>query len=139
MENSDQVSGNEVAEVYPAVARTIADCLGRDLDEVKIGSALIGDLQAESIDYLDIVFRLERAFKIKIPRGKIVEQARGPLSEQEFEHNGALTDAGRERLQSYLNEVPGDRFGRKMKVADIPTLFTVETFCKLVVRARRSA
>jgi acyl carrier protein len=139
MEHPDQITPQEVAGVYPKVAQTIADCLGRDVEEVKLSSALINDLEAESIDSLDIVVRLERAFKIKIPRGKIVEQARGPLSEQEFEHNGALTEAGQKRLQEYLSEVPADRFGSKLKVADIPMLFTVETFCKLVVRAQRSA
>ena len=52
---------------------------------MKLDASLINDLGAESIDFLDIVFRLERAFKVKIPRGKIVEEARGDLSEAEFE------------------------------------------------------
>ena len=47
--------------------------------EVRLDSNLVSDLGAESIDFLDIVFRLERGFKIKIPRGKIVEDARGDL------------------------------------------------------------
>lgn len=139
MVNGDQVSGAQVREVYPRVAAMIADALGREPGEVLLHSRLIDDLQAESIDFLDIVFRLERAFKVKIPRGKIVEQARGDLSEAEFEHKGTLTEAGRQRLQQYLSEVPADRFKPRMKVADVPLLFTVETFCKLVVRALRAA
>jgi acyl carrier protein len=128
----------QIAEVYPKVAQNIADALGREPEELKLKSRLIGDLGAESIDTLDIVFRLERAFKIKIPRGKILAQARGNLTEQEFEEKGYVTEAGRRRLQQYLSEVPSDQFPASMKVADLPTLFTVETFCKLVLRAQRA-
>ena len=66
--------------VYPKVAETIADALGCEVADVRLNASLIDDLDAESIDFLDIVFRLERAFKVKIPRGKIVEEARGDLS-----------------------------------------------------------
>ena len=55
---------------------------------------LIEGLDAESIDFLDLVFRLERAFEVKIPRGKIVEDARGDLPEAEFEQKGVVTEAG---------------------------------------------
>ena len=55
----------------------MADALGCDIDDIKPNVSLIEGLDAESIDFLDMVFRLERAFKIKIPRGKIVENARG--------------------------------------------------------------
>ena len=63
--------------VYPKVAETMADALGCDVEDIKPDVSLIEGLDAESIDFLDMVFRLERAFKIKIPRGKIVENARG--------------------------------------------------------------
>ena len=86
--------------VYPTVAETIADALGCDVEDVKPDVSLIEDLDAESIDFLDIVFRLERAFKIKIPRGKIVENARGTLTEAEFEQKGIVTDAGLAQLQA---------------------------------------
>jgi len=129
----------DLAKVLPKVSETIADTLGREPKEVTLKSRLIEDLQAESIDFLDIVFRLERAFKVKIPRGKILEEARGHLSEAEFEQKGMLTEAGRKRLQEYLDEVPEERFRAPLKVVDVPTLFTVETFCKLVVRALNSS
>ncbi len=86
-----------------------------------------------------MVFRLERAFKVKIPRGKIVEDARGDLAESDFEQKGFVTEAGMQRLRTYLTEVPPERFKSPMKVADIPRLFTPETFCRLVVRAQRAA
>ena len=133
------IDKDEVLAVYPKVAETMADALGCTVEQLGLDVPLIEGLDAESIDFLDIVFRLERTFKIKIPRGKIVEDARGDLSEAEFEHKGYLTDAGLQRLRDYLSEVPADRFQRPMKVADIPHLFTVETFCRVVARARRAS
>ena len=100
--------------------------------------SLIEGLNAESIDFLDFIFGLERAFKVKIPRGKIVEDARGDLPEAGFEEKGYLTEAGLKRLREYLSEVPADRFRSPMRVADIPRLFTPETFCKIVARGLRA-
>ena len=128
----------EIQAVYPTVAKTIADALGCDVDQVKLDVSLIEGLDAESIDFLDLVFRLERAFKLKIARGKIIEDARGDLPEAEFEQKGVVTEAGMQRLRNFLSEVPADRFVTPLKVADIPRLFTAETFCKLVVRAQRA-
>lgn len=134
-----EITEEEIQAVYPTVAKTIADALGMDEDEVELKHSLIEDLDAESIDFLDLVFRLERAFKMKIPRGKIVEDARGDMPESEFEQNGMVTEAGMARLKTFLSEVPDDRFPSPLKAADIPRLFTTETFCKLVVRAQKDA
>ena len=131
------ITQEEIDAVFPTVAETMADALGCDAEDIKPGVSLIEDLDAESIDFLDMVFRLERAFKIKIPRGKIVENARGALTESEFEQNGIVTDVGFRQLRAYLSEVPAERFKTPTKVKDIPRLFTVETFCKLVVLAQR--
>jgi acyl carrier protein len=67
-----EVTKEEIMAVYPKVAETMADALGCDVEDVKLDVSLIEGLDAESIDFLDMVFRLERTFKIKIPRGKIV-------------------------------------------------------------------
>ena len=58
-------------------------------------------------------------------------------TEAEFEQKGLVTSVGLAQLRAYLSEVPDDRFKTPMKVADIPRLFTPETFCKLVVQAQR--
>jgi acyl carrier protein len=137
--SNPNITPEDIASVFPKVADTMADALGCDKEEVKPNSSLIDDLGAESIDFLDIVFRLERAFKVKIPRGKIVEEARGDLTEAQFVSNGVVTDAGLTRLKSFLSEVPADRFKTPLKQSDIPRLFTVETFCKMVIRQQRAA
>jgi len=134
-----EVTKDEINEVFPTVAATIADALGCDVEDVKLDVSLIDGLDAESIDFLDLVFRLERAFKVKIPRGKIVEDARGDLPEADFEQKGIVTDAGMERLRMFLSELPAERIKSPLKVADVPRLFTAETFCKLVVRSRKAA
>src|SRR5205809_7269890 len=126
-----EITKEEIMAVYPKVAETMADALGCDVADVKVDVSLIEGLDAESIDFLDIVFRLERAFKVKIPRGKIVEDARGDLSESEFDQGGVVTEAGLARVKTFLSEVPPERFKSPLNVADIPRLFTAETFCKV--------
>ena len=133
------ISKAEIMAIFPKVAELMADALGCDRERVIPEASLIDDLGAESIDFLDIIFRLERTFKVKIQRGKIVEEARGDLSESEFNNGGVVSDVGLERLKAFLNEVPAARFKSPLSVADIPRLFTTETFCKLVVRQQRAA
>jgi acyl carrier protein len=135
---STDFSNVEVQTIYPQVAKIIADALGCDVEEVTPQASLIDDLGAESIDFLDLVFRLERGFKVKIPRGKIVEDARGDLPESDFEQKGIVTPAGEARLREFLSEVPRERFRSPLKSADITRLFTPETFCKVVLRAQRA-
>lgn len=125
-----------VESVYPKVRTIIADVLVLDEEEVTLTSRLIGDLGAESIDFLDLVFQLEKEFEIKIPRGQLEKNARGDLAEEEFEQNGVLTIEGMRALRQYLSEVPADHFKPNMKLNEIPALFTVETFCKLIVTAK---
>ena len=133
------ITQDEIMAVFPKVAEILADALACKLKKVRLKTSLIDDLGAESIDFLDIVFRLERTFKVKIPRGKIVEEARGQLSESEFEKGGVVSDAGLAQLKTFLSEVPEDRFKSPLKSAEIPRLFTVETFCKVVIRQQKAA
>ena len=133
-----EITREVILAVYPKIAQIIANALACDVERVGLGVPLIEGLNAESIDFLDIVFGLERAFKVKIRRNKIVEDARGDLPEAAFEEKGYLTEVGLKRLREYLSEVPADRLHSPMRVADIPRLFTPETFCKVVVRALRA-
>ena len=136
--NETMITRDEILAVFPNVAQIVADAIGCELEKVKLESSLIDDLGAESIDFVDIIYRLQRDFKVKLPRGKIIEEARGSVSEGEFEKAGVVSEAGLERLRTFLNEVPAERFKSPLNVADIPRLFTVETFCKLVIRQMRA-
>jgi acyl carrier protein len=132
------ITKEEIMAVYPKIAEIIAAALPCEIERVKPEASLIDDLGAQSIDFLDIIFRIERAFKVKIPRGKIIEEARGDLSAAEFDQRGVVSEAGQERLKAFLSEVPPERFTSPLKVADLPRLFTTETFCKIVIRLQRA-
>jgi len=123
-------------EVFLIVRNCFAEALGLDDDEVELDSLVIEDLGAESLDFLDIAFRLEEAFGIKIPRGDIQRQAEEEAtgSEEPFEVDGVLTEAGLAKLREAMPEIPADRFRVGLNVREIPTLFTVETFLNLVVK-----
>ena len=126
----------DTSSIYPRVKVIVADVLAIDESEVEPDGSLINDYGGESIDFLDLVYRLEREFKVKIPRGQIEEEARGALEDEAFAENGKLTEQGMVQVREYLAEVPAERFKDGMSVAAIPTLFTVQTFCKLVLRAQ---
>jgi acyl carrier protein len=133
------VSRAEIDAVFPAVADLIADALAREPEEVKLESRLMADLGAESIDFLDVVFRLEQTFNVRIERGRILEEARGGMTDDEFHQDGVITPAGLAKLRQVLDEVPADAIVEGMRVDHIPMLFTVETICKVVARAKRAA
>jgi acyl carrier protein len=86
-------------EVFQKVQEVLVDALGVDDDEVKAEATLMGDLGAESIDFLDIVFRLEKAFDIKIPREELFP-AENLMNDPEFVNNGKLTETGLAQLKN---------------------------------------
>ena len=121
------------AEIFEPVQSAFAEALGLDDDEVEYDSRIIEDLGAESLDLLDIVFRLERAFDIRIPRGGIESAVAEAMDEGEtLEQHGVLTAEGLRRLQAAMPEIPADDFQEGLKVSEIPLLFRVATFCRLV-------
>lgn len=125
----------DTSSVFPRVRTILADVLAIDESEIRPDTSLIGDLGAESIDLADLVFQLEQEFGVKIPRGQIERDARGDLALEDFAHQGRVTEKGLRRLREFLVEVPEDRFKPDLRVAEIPMLFTVETFCRVVLRS----
>jgi len=121
-------------EIYEKVKEAIVEALGVDESEVKPTSVLFDDLGAESLDLLDIVFRLEKAFDIKIPRGGIQQDilAAEGISEQEVIVDGALTELGAQKLRERMTEVNPEKIKAGFRIDDIPTLFTVQTFVNIV-------
>src|SRR5262249_18294849 len=91
----------ELDEIRERVTKVLVDALGVDVIDVRPSATLLGDLGAESIDFLDIVFRLERGFGIKIPRGELFIE---PIlqGDAEFVADGALTEAGLDALRSQM-------------------------------------
>ena len=87
-------------EIFGKVQEVLVDALGLDEDEVTEEATLMGDLGAESIDFLDIVFRLEKAFDIKVPREELFP-AESVLNNPDYVSGGKLTDKGMAELRPY--------------------------------------
>jgi acyl carrier protein len=102
-----------------------------DPDRVQLSSNLMSDLEADSLAFLDIVFKLEQAFDIEITRGEMERAARGDMSEEEFAPGGVVSEAGLERLRELLPEA-ADRIKPGLRPNQILSLFSVETFLKIV-------
>ena len=112
------------------VREALVEALGVDEDEV-VGTAKIGaDLGAESIDYLDIVFRLEKAFNIKIPRGDLFPD--NILSSEEFVQDNRLTEKGLAELKARMPHADLTQFEKNPNVQDIADLFTVDMIVRYV-------
>src|SRR5690242_21906276 len=98
------------SEVYEKVRTVLTDALGVDEDEVTPEATLVGDLGAESIDFLDIVFRLEKAFDIKIPRGELFPE--DILTSTQYVQQGKLTDEGLTELKKRMPFANLDEFAK---------------------------
>ncbi|MBD3672848.1 MAG: acyl carrier protein [Planctomycetaceae bacterium] len=111
-------------EILQKVQETLEDALGVDEDEVTMDATLSGDLGAESIDYLDILFRLEKAFDIKIPRGELFPENLS-ASDSSFVQDGKVTESGIAQLREKMPHADIDKFAEDPAVENIQDLFTV--------------
>ncbi|MGQ9573770.1 MAG: acyl carrier protein [Thermoguttaceae bacterium] len=117
-------------EVFQKVRVTLVDALGVDEQEVTPEATLVGDLGAESIDFLDIVFRLEKAFDIKIPRGELLPE--DILTNPAYVENGRVTEAGLAELRKRMPFANLDNFAANPNVQDFANLLTVADMCRFV-------
>ncbi len=117
-------------DVFEKVKEVLVDALGVDEDEVNEKATLQGDLGAESIDFLDIVFRLEKAFNIKIPRGELFPDE--IINNQEYVVNGVMTPKGLEALRAAMPHADLTEFAKNPDVSQMPNLFTVGTIVKYI-------
>ncbi len=122
------------ADVEVKVRSIVADSLCVDLEDVSLKSNLIRDLGAESIDFLDIMFRLEKEFDIKIPQREIEQKARGGMEPEQFEVDSILQEQGAQRLRALLPEVPAADIQAGMSLRELPASFTTEVFVNIVKR-----
>lgn len=131
-QTADRVLATRHDEILLKTREAIAEVLGCEEDDVTPNASLMKDLNAESLDFLDLLFRLESSFGIKIPRGGIQKATQGSLTDAEFQQNGVLTEAALERLRVLMPEVDPSNFKPGLTVRSISTLFTAESFARLV-------
>jgi len=117
-------------EVYEKVQEVLEDALGVDDDELTKDATLVGDLGAESIDFLDIVFRLEKAFGIKIEQSELFPD--NVLSDPTYVQDGTVTDEGMATLRERLPHANLETFDKSRDVEEFPNVFTVDAVVKFV-------
>jgi len=112
-------------EIFEKVRTTLVDALNVDEDEVTLKSRLRGDLNAESIDFLDIVFRLEKQFGVKIPREELFPESIFQ-GDPEFVTDGKVNEAGIRELQERMPFADLSDFRKDPRLEKMEDLFTVE-------------
>lgn len=117
-------------EIFGKVKHILSDAMGVDEDDVTPEATLRGDLGAESIDFLDIVFRLEQAFGIKIQQGELFPDSMAQNAE--FVQDGRVTAKGIEAIQQKLPHVDLSKFSQDPQVSKIGDIFTVEALVRFV-------
>jgi acyl carrier protein len=128
---TDQALATRHADIQKSVRACVADVLALDPAKVTPEASLIADLGAESLDFLDLVFRLETEYGVKIPRDGIRLAAQEGLADG-FEKGGVLTDEALERMRILMPEVPAAKLATGLRTHQIPELFTMESFVRLV-------
>lgn len=119
-------------EVFEKVQAALVDALGVEEEEVTPEATMVGDLGAESIDFLDIVFKLEKAFGINIPREELFPD--DILTNAEYVKDGKVTDQGIAELKKRLPWADLSRFESNPRVQDFGNLLTVNDLCRYVER-----
>lgn len=117
-------------EVFQKVKEALVDALGVDDDEVTPAATMVGDLGAESIDFLDIVFRLEKAFEIEIPRSELFPE--DILTNAEFVHDGQVTAEGIAELKKRMPFADLAKFEDNPAVQEFSNQLTVQDLCRYV-------
>ena len=118
-------------EIFEKVQAALVDALGVDDDEVTPDATLVGDLGAESIDFLDIVFRLEKAFNIaQIPRAELFPE--DILTDDNFVKDSQVTEAGLVELEKRMPFVDFSKFRENPNVQDFANLLTVTDLCRYI-------
>jgi len=117
-------------EVFEGVREALVEALAVDEDEVKPEATLVGDLGAESIDLLEIVYRLEKNFNIKIERGELVPD--DLVNNPQYAQDGKLTADGIALLKEKLPGANLTEFVKNPLVQSITTVLTVQDMCHLV-------
>jgi acyl carrier protein len=118
------------SDIFSKVQEALVDALGVDEDEVKPDATLQGDLGAESIDFLDIVFRLEKAFNIKIERGELFPE--DILTNTDYVQEGKVNSAGLSKLKERMPFADLSRFEADPSVQNLGKQLTVQDMCNFV-------
>ena len=117
-------------EIFEKIQTALVDALGVDDDEITPAATMAGDLGAESIDFLDIVFRLEKSFGIEIPRAELFPE--DILTSAEYVKEGKVTDVGLQQLRQRMPFADLTKFEANPVVQEFGNMLTVSDLCRYV-------
>lgn len=118
-------------EIFEKIQEALVDALGVDDDEVTMGATLVGDLEAESIDFLDIAFKIEQAFDFKIEQGELFPE--NVTQDPDFVKDGMVTDKGLTMLRERLPHIDFSKLDDDPQITRVAQVFTVDAlvnFCE---------
>lgn len=121
-------------ELYEKVRDCVAEALALDLDEISPESTLLDELGAESIDLLDILFRIDRATGVKIQSDELASYVQGGMPDEEFgdEDADVITPKGVEQLKKVMPQIAEKDLDGKLSPEDVMSHFTVANLTELV-------
>ena len=121
-------------ELYEKVRDCVAEALALDLDEISPESTLLDELGAESIDLLDILFRIDRATGVKIQSDELASYVQGGIPDEEFgdEDADVITPQGMEQLKKVMPQIAEKDLDDKLSPEDVMSHFTVANLTELV-------
>lgn len=125
-------------EILPGVRECLASALDIDASGIGEDDTLVNDLGADSLDFLDIIFHLERRFEVSLTPREIERRAKEALGGEPFEVDGIYTPAALDEIRKALPEIPGAELPEGLAVAELPRRFRVATLVNLVRRAREA-
>tara|TARA_B100001059_G_scaffold229736_1_gene262773 strand:+ start:465 stop:953 length:489 start_codon:yes stop_codon:yes gene_type:complete len=119
-------------EIFEKMKDVLENALGADSDEITMDATLIGDLGAESIDFLDISFKLEQEFSIKIDQGELFPE--NLMSDDTLVVDGKLTDKAMEVLREKMPHVDFSKLDEQRSVDQLSEVFTVGSLVDFIER-----
>lgn len=122
-------------EAFTAVQEAVVGALGVDEDEATATATLMNELGAESIDLLDILFRIERSTGIKIQAADLSTHIQGGISDEEFsDDNEMISERGLEQLKKVMPQIDPDELRGSLEAEKVIALFTVQNLADMVVQ-----
>lgn len=123
----------EFNEVYAEVKNSLVASCSLQEEEIALDKTLMKDLGVDSIDFLDLIFSVEKKFSISIEVGTMARLAAEKLRDIPFEIDNVITDEGLQVLKSFIGDSQEERLTKGLTVQEIPFLLTVRSLCNLVI------
>ncbi|MEU5025446.1 acyl carrier protein [Streptomyces milbemycinicus] len=121
-------------QISEAVQKAVVEAVGAEPEEVVPEATLLDELGAESIDLLDILFRLERSVGVKIQAAQLAEYVQGGIPDDEFgDENEIITERGLAQLKRVMPQIDVAELSGRLQATQVMGLFTVDNLVDLVV------